>query len=123
MLHPPRSYVNLDAMARTGSIGKAAEKLHVASTALNRKILELEQEIGTPLFERLPRGVGLTAAGELLVAAVRRGIAELFDLPTARVADNPGIRIRWFELYRVLRESAGRAVRHGRKVGATARRS
>lgn len=77
MLHPPRSYVYLDAVARAGSIRKAAEKLHVASTALNRKILELEAQVGTPLFERLPRGVRLTAAGELLVAAVRRGIADL----------------------------------------------
>lgn len=77
MLHPPRSYVYLDAVARAGSIRKAAEKLHVASTALNRKILELEEEAGTPLFERLPRGVRLTAAGELLVAAVRRGMADL----------------------------------------------
>jgi DNA-binding transcriptional LysR family regulator len=77
MLQPPRHYVYLDAVARAGSIRKAAEKLHVASTALNRKILELEEEVGTPLFERLPRGVRLTAAGELLVAAVRRGIADL----------------------------------------------
>jgi len=77
VLHPPRSYVYLDAVARAGSIRKAAEKLHVASTALNRKILELEAEAGTPLFERLPRGVRLTAAGEVLVNTVRRGLAEL----------------------------------------------
>jgi DNA-binding transcriptional LysR family regulator len=77
MLTPPRHYVYLDAVARAGSIRKAAEQLHVASTALNRKILELEEEVGTPLFERLPRGVRLTAAGELLLAAVRRGIADL----------------------------------------------
>lgn len=77
MLHPPRAYVYLDAVARAGSIRKAAENLHVASTALNRKLLELEDEVGTPLFERLPRGVRLTAAGELLVATVRRSIADL----------------------------------------------
>ena len=76
-MHPPRFHVYLDTVARTGSIRKAAEKLHVASTALNRKILELEDEVGTPLFERLPRGVRLTAAGELLVAAVRRSMADL----------------------------------------------
>ena len=57
MLHPPRAYIYLDAVARAGSIRKAAEKLHVASTALNRMILELEEQAGTPLFERLPRGV------------------------------------------------------------------
>lgn len=77
MLHAPRAYVYLDAVARAGSIRKAAERLHVASTALNRKILELEQEAGTPLFERLPRGVRLTAAGEVLVGTVRRALADL----------------------------------------------
>jgi len=77
MLHPPRHYVYLDAVARAGSIRKAAEQLHVASTALNRKILEIEGEVGTPLFERLPRGVRLTAAGEVLLATVRRGLADL----------------------------------------------
>lgn len=77
MLHPPRLYLYLDAVARHGSIRKAAEQLHVASTALNRKILEVEQEVGTPLFERLPRGVRLTAAGEVLIATVRRSLADL----------------------------------------------
>ena len=77
MLHPPRAYVYLDAVARAGSIRKAAEKLHIASTALNRMILELEEQAGTPLFERLPRGVRLTAAGEVLVHAVRRSLADL----------------------------------------------
>jgi DNA-binding transcriptional LysR family regulator len=77
MLHPPRHFVYLDAVARAGSIRKAAENLHVASTALNRKILEIEAEIGTPLFERLPRGVRLTAAGEVLVNTVRRTLGDL----------------------------------------------
>lgn len=77
MLHPPRAYLYLDAVARAGSIRKAAEKLHVASTALNRMILELEEQAGTPLFERLPRGVRPTAAGEVLIHAVRRSLADL----------------------------------------------
>ena len=76
-LPPPRYYIYLDAVARCGSIRKAAEQLHVASTALNRKINELEDNIGTPLFERLPRGVRLTAAGEVLLATVRKGMADL----------------------------------------------
>ncbi len=77
MLHPPRLYVYLDAVARAGSIRKAAETLHVASTALNRKILEAEADLGTPLFERLPRGVRLTAAGEVMLSFVRRSLSEL----------------------------------------------
>ena len=46
----------------------------------------------------------------------------LFDLPLDKVADNPGIRIRWSELYRVLRAAAGDCVRFDcelTKVGYT----
>jgi DNA-binding transcriptional LysR family regulator len=76
-LPAPRAYVYLDAVARAGSIRKAAERLFVASTALNRKIKEIEDALGTPLFERLPRGVRLTAAGEVMIAMVRRNMADL----------------------------------------------
>ena len=47
----------------TGPIRKAAEAMHIASSAMNRRILDLEDDIGFPLFERLPRGVRATAAG------------------------------------------------------------
>ena len=77
MLQPPRLYLYLDAVARAGSIRKAAERLRIASTALNRRILDLEEEVGTPLFERLPRGVRLTAAGEIMIASIRRNMSEL----------------------------------------------
>lgn len=77
MLQPPRLYRYLDAVARAGSIRKAAETLRVASTALNRRILDLEEAVGTPLFERLPRGVRLTAAGEILIASIRRSMSDL----------------------------------------------
>ena len=56
---------------------KAAEALHIASSALNRRILDLENELGTDLFERLPRGVRLTAAGEIFIGYVRRSLADL----------------------------------------------
>lgn len=77
MFRPPRDYVYLDAVASAGSIRKAAARLHVASTSLNRKILEIEEELGMPLFERLPRGVRLTAAGEVILTAIRRNIGDV----------------------------------------------
>ncbi|MGE0253741.1 MAG: FAD-dependent monooxygenase [Alphaproteobacteria bacterium] len=40
----------------------------------------------------------------------------LMDLPLGEVADNDGIRIRWSELYRLLREAAGPAIRYGIEV-------
>jgi DNA-binding transcriptional LysR family regulator len=76
-LQPPTIFAYLDAVAQHGSIRKAADALHVASSALNKRILDLEAELGSPLFERLPRGVRATAAGELLLAYVRRSLKEL----------------------------------------------
>jgi DNA-binding transcriptional LysR family regulator len=64
-------------VARHGSIRKAADALNVASSALNRQILDLELDLGSALFERLPRGVRLTAAGEVFVAYTRQAISEL----------------------------------------------
>ena len=67
----------VDAVARCGSIRSAAESLHVAASAVNRRIKELERELDTPIFERLPSGVRLTAAGELFIGYARRRAADL----------------------------------------------
>jgi DNA-binding transcriptional LysR family regulator len=75
MLHS-RMLRYLDAVARCGSIRKAASQLNVASSAVNRQILALEDELGTPLFERLSRRLRLTASGELLIAHVRQTLKE-----------------------------------------------
>jgi DNA-binding transcriptional LysR family regulator len=52
--------------------GRAAHRLRVAQPALSRQIQDLEEEIGFKLFERLPRGVRLSAAGKLFLEDVRR---------------------------------------------------
>lgn len=58
-------------VARCGSIRKAAQNLFVASSAVNRQILRLEDELGTELFDRVPTGIRLNAAGERLLQHVR----------------------------------------------------
>lgn len=70
MLHA-RMLTYLDEVVRAGSIRKAAAKLNVASTAINRQILALEEELGQPIFERMPRKLRLTATGEALIEHVR----------------------------------------------------
>ena len=58
-------------VARCGSIRKAAQNLFVASSAVNRQILQLEGEMGTELFDRVPSGMRLNAAGERLQQHIR----------------------------------------------------
>jgi DNA-binding transcriptional LysR family regulator len=66
-------------VARLGSIRRAAEHLNLTGSAVNRQVLRLEEELGTPLFERLPRGMRLSAAGEVLLASLRRQSHDLKD--------------------------------------------
>jgi len=81
----------IDAVAREKSIRKAAEKLAITSTALNRRILQIEEEIGQPLFERLASGVRLNTAGELFVQHIRTQTAELARVQS-QIADLSGMR-------------------------------
>ena len=76
-IRPPRLYVYFDAVIRHGSIRGAAKALRIASSALNRRVLDLEEELGTVLFDRRQNGVRLTAAGEAFAAHVRRTLSDL----------------------------------------------
>ena len=75
-MKPPRFRIHaaslhyFDAVRRAGSIREASRVLNVASSAVNRQILGLEAELKAPLFERLPGGLKLTAAGEILASHV-----------------------------------------------------
>lgn len=63
-LHAP-AIVYFEAVRQHGSMRAAARALNVASPAVNRQILKIEDAIGAPLFERLPKGLRLTAVGEV----------------------------------------------------------
>src|SRR5438105_9977448 len=83
------SYV--DAVARSGSIRKAADQLDVTASAVNRRIMDLEEELGALLFERRPRGVRLTAAGEVLVHYLREQDGEV-ERMKSQIEDLKGLR-------------------------------
>ena len=57
--------------------GRAASRLRVAQPALSRQIQDLEAELGFKLFERLPRGVKLSAAGKQFLHDARRILQEV----------------------------------------------
>ncbi len=86
-----RLLVYLDEVARSGSIRKAAERLHISASAINRQLLALEEELGTPLFQRLPRKMILTAAGETLIHHVRQSFKEL-EWAQIKIEELKGLR-------------------------------
>src|SRR6202035_4351129 len=67
---------------------RAPQRVNVAQTALSTQIQDLERELGFTLFDRLPRGVKLSAAGKLFLSDARRILQEVQEakLRAERVA-------------------------------------
>ncbi|NML09459.1 LysR family transcriptional regulator [Sphingobium sp. AR-3-1] len=79
------------AVGRLGSIRKAADELNISASAIDRQILNVEADLGMPLFERLPTGLRLTAAGEIMMAAGGRWQKNLSDV-RAQIEDLRGLK-------------------------------
>lgn len=75
-----------EALAQHGHFGHAAEACSISQPALSMQIKELEEKLGTPLFERSPRQVRLTAFGEIFAQRARdilRSVDELEEMARA----------------------------------------
>jgi len=86
----PLKYI--DAVARTRSFRAAAEAISITPSALNRRIIAIEEELGVELFERTSKGVRLNSAGELFVQHIRSQMADL-ERVKSRIADLKGMRL------------------------------
>jgi len=75
-MHQLRYFV---AVADEGHFSRAAQKVHVAQPSLSQQIQKLEAEVGQPLFDRLPRTVLLTEAGNRFRAFAQRILANVAD--------------------------------------------
>jgi len=81
----------IEKIARTGSLRSAAEELNITPSALNRRILRIEEELGVEIFERHPAGLRPNIAGEILLKHIRDQIADM-DRVKSRIADLSGMR-------------------------------
>lgn len=81
----------IEAVMRAGSIRRAAEDMNITASALNRRVRRFEEEFGSEIFERLPRGVRLNPAGELIMQHIRSQISDLARVQS-QVADLSGVR-------------------------------
>jgi LysR family hydrogen peroxide-inducible transcriptional activator len=70
------------AVARHGTFTRASEVEHVAQPSLSQQILKLEAELGSRLFDRLPRSAKLTVFGEALLPKAERILRELEETKT-----------------------------------------
>jgi DNA-binding transcriptional LysR family regulator len=77
----------LAAVARHGSMNKAAAELHTVQSNVTARIRGLEEEIGMPLFQRHARGVTITPAGQRLLPFVSR-ITKLLAEARSAAADD-----------------------------------
>lgn len=87
-----RIYRAIRLIQRTGSIRKAAELLAVSPSALNRSVQGFEEELGLPVFDRVPGGVRLTTAGELLSQVIDRHLSEVDALQSQLNEFRAGLR-------------------------------
>jgi LysR family glycine cleavage system transcriptional activator len=69
----------LEAVARTGSLTKAADAMHVTHGAISHQLKGLEADLGVQMVERVGRGIRLTDEGARFAARVRSALAELAE--------------------------------------------
>lgn len=70
----------ISTLADAGNMRAAAQRLHLSTAAISKSLREAESLFGTEIFHRLPRGVVVTAAGELIVQRARVLLSELAQL-------------------------------------------
>ena len=78
------------ALAEGGSVASASRMLSIAQSALTKSLLELEGEIGSPLFVRSPKGMTLTPQGHRFLVGARKVIGSVADALRLQAADAAG---------------------------------
>jgi LysR family transcriptional regulator for metE and metH len=81
------------AIAREGSVTRAAGRLHLSQSAVSHQLLDLERELETRLFDRVGKRMVATASGARMLGAAERLLAELAELEGSIAAARHGARV------------------------------
>ena len=71
------------AVAETGSFSLAADKLFLTQSAVSKRVAQLEQQLQTPVFDRVKKKIWLTEAGKVLLPKAKQIIQSLKDTQQA----------------------------------------
>ncbi|MEM1350210.1 MAG: LysR family transcriptional regulator, partial [Myxococcota bacterium] len=77
-------------IARLGHMTRAAQELHLTQPAVSAKLAKLEEQLGHKLFDRTPKGMRLTQAGEIFCVHAR-AILDEFDAGTSALDQLAGM--------------------------------
>lgn len=80
------------AIADSGSLTRAAERVHLAASSASHRLTQLEAALGVALFERHARGLTPTAAGESLLRHARQVFAQLEQMHADLAPYAEGVR-------------------------------
>ena len=102
---PFRAIIVFHAVARAGSISRAADELRVTPSAVSQQIQALELHLGTALTSRIGRNITLTEAGERYFEMISREIEHIADVTqhvrgirsatTLTVRASPSVASKW----------------------------
>lgn len=81
-LPPLNGLIAFESTARTGSFTRAAGELNLTQSAVSHRVRMLENYLGYPLFERLPRGLRLTESGKAYLPSIRKAFEQIFSSTT-----------------------------------------
>lgn len=81
-LPPLNGLLAFEAAARSENFARAAEELNLTQSAVSHRVRLLENYLGYPLFERLPRGLRLTESGKAYLPSIRKAFEQIFSSTT-----------------------------------------
>lgn len=105
-------------VARSGSVRLAGDHLNVAASAVSRQVQNLEIEVGMPLFERRPRGMVLTPAGEIY-ARYARSLTLEQDRVVSEIEELRGLKrglVRIYSVEGVIADVVTESIAHFRQL-------